>query len=248
MQQNPQTYVLETVEWIKTICVQNKKKNVVIAVSGGIDSALALTLVTRAVGAEQVTALFLPYKDQSYADAQKIADWNSIPLSNQRIYPIETTVHAVASLTQANKDQYRMGNLMARARMLFVYDTAKELDALVCGTENRSEHYLGYFTRFGDAASDFEPLAGLYKSEVRAVAEYLQLPSVFIEKAPSAGLWQGQTDEKELGFSYEQADAVCRADFDADLSELATVPEAIIRAVRERVASQAFKQHVPYVQ
>ncbi len=248
MRQNPQTYVKHTVEWIKTICIQNNKKSAVIAVSGGIDSAVALTLTTRALGAENVTTLFLPYKDQSYTDAQHIAEWNGIPAPNQRIYNIETTAHAVASLTHADKDQYRMGNILARSRMLFVYDTAKELNALVCGTENRSEHYLGYFTRFGDAASDFEPLSPLYKSDVRSVAQYLKLPAVFIEKAPSAGLWQGQTDEIELGFTYEHADAVCRADFDGDFSGLATVPEPIIKAVRERIASQVFKHHVPYVQ
>ncbi len=248
MQQTAEQNTTKTISWIRTIFTQNNKKKAVIAVSGGIDSAVALTLVTRALGPENVFPLVLPYKEQSCVDAQTILTWNAIPAENCQTHAIDPIVSAAASITAATADLVRMGNYMARARMLLVFDRAKQLDALVCGTENRSEHYLGYFTRFGDAASDLEPLAHLYKTEVRSCAEYLQLPDIFLSKAPSAGLWSEQTDELELGFSYADADAVCRADFDGDSAALDSVSPEIREKVRARIQSQQFKQQVPYLQ
>lgn len=248
MQQTAEQNTTKTISWIRTIFTQNNKKKAVIAVSGGIDSAVALTLLTRALDAENIFPLVLPYKDQSCVDAQTILTWNAIPAQNCQIHAIDSIVAAAASITAATSDPVRMGNYMARARMLLVFDRAKQLDALVCGTENRSEHYLGYFTRFGDAASDLEPLAHLYKTEVRACAEYLKLPDIFLSKAPSAGLWSEQTDELELGFSYAHADAVCRADYDGETAALDSVPPEITKKVRARIQSQQFKQQVPYLQ
>ena len=132
---------------------------------------------------------------------------------------------------------------MARVRMIAVFDLAKQLDALVCGTENKSEKYLGYFTRFGDEASDIEPIQHLYKTQVKVLARQLQLPPVFLQKAPSAGLWADQTDEKELGFSYEQADQVLVELIDGEQSD----PTAEIKEkVKQRIISQEFKRQAPY--
>jgi NAD+ synthase len=135
--------------------------------------------------------------------------------------------------------------------MMLVFDTAKRLDALVCGTENKSEHFLGYYTRFGDAASDIEPIAHLYKTNVRELAEYLAFPSQFLTKSPSAGLWQGQTDEQEMGFSYEVADQVLHQLVDEHKQPeqivLRDVKSEIVAAVIEQVKNNRFKFHVPYV-
>ena len=104
--------------------------------------------------------------------------------------------------------QIRLGNIMARVRMTMLFDLAKKHNALVCGTENKTEHLLGYFTRFGDAASDIEPIQHLYKSQVFALAQDLKVPEEIIKAKPTAGLWSGQTDEGEFGFSYQEADVV----------------------------------------
>lgn len=246
MHTNTEKELTEITSWIRTIFAQNNKKDGIVAVSGGIDSAVSVTLLTHALGPQHVFPLFLPYAKQSTRDALLIAEWNGIPKTNWSTYNIEPIVTAAAELTESTSDRVRMGNYMARARMMIVYDCAKKLDALVCGTENRSEHYLGYFTRFGDAASDLEPLAHLYKTEVRLLAEYLKLPSIFLEKAPSAGLWNEQTDELELGFSYRDADAVCAADFDGAVELLKEMDPAVVEKVRNRVKSQQFKHTVPY--
>ncbi len=245
-----------------------KKTQAVVAVSGGIDSAVSLTLTVRALGAENVTAVLLPYGEQDMEDGQKIAEFNRVPTSQILTLPITQVVQTVASIVKLNTigelpetEKLRLGNLMARSRMLFVFDLAKKLNALVCGTENRSEHYLGYFTRFGDEASDIEPISGWWKTEVRAAAAALQLPEVFITKAPSAGLWQGQTDETELGFTYECADKVLAAWVawseahtietidDAAVSSIATMagePLALTKLVLDRVTQTRFKRETPY--
>jgi NAD+ synthase len=145
----------------------------------------------------------------------------------------------------------RFGNASARARMLVIYDLAQELHALVLGTENRSENLLGYFTRFGDAASDIEPISDLYKTEVREAARILGQPEAVITKHPTAGLWGGQTDEQELGFSYRDADRVLVAlvDLGLELSAAAAragVDEDVAERVRARMESVAWKHRVPY--
>lgn len=132
---------------------------------------------------------------------------------------------------------------MARTRMICVFDTAKELDALVCGTENKSEHYLGYFTRFGDAASDIEPISTLYKTQVRMAAVDLGIPEVFLTKAPSAGLWENQTDEGEMGFTYEDADRALAVLLGESTEE---VDQNLLKKVDTVVKAQEFKRMVPY--
>lgn len=222
---------------------QGKTKGI-IAVSGGIDSALSLTLLTQALGPKNVFPLFLPYGDQSIEDSQFIAKWNKIPVKNWETINIKPAVDLLSqSLHVKLKDKVRLGNIMARVRMISVYDRAKSLDALVCGTENKSEHYLGYFTRFGDSASDIEPICHLYKTDVRELARQAMLPEIFLTKAPSAGLWQDQTDEAEIGFSYEEADKALKVIL-GESSE--PIEESILNKVKKIVEAQAFKLHVPY--
>lgn len=156
------------------------------------------------------------------------------------------------SLQITDEDKIRKGNVIARTRMISVFDYAKSKDALVVGTENKSEHYLGYFTRFGDQASDLEPLANLYKTQVRQLARELSLPEIFLAKTPSADLWQDQSDEKELGFSYELADQVLAYLIDQKLTAT-EIPQlfnqeeqTLVNKILARVDAMAFKQQVPY--
>jgi NAD+ synthase len=223
----------------------------VIAVSGGIDSALSLTLAVKAIGADNVYPLLLPYGTQDMKDALAVCEWNQIKKTNIVEHNIKEDVDLiVAKLNVSDSDHLRKGNIMARTRMIFVFDTAKARNALVVGTENKSEHYLGYFTRFGDEASDIEPICGLYKTQVRQTAKELGIPKSILTKSPSAGLWESQTDESEMGFSYEDADKVLMELIDKQTApekiSVSGVSQTVIEAVLARVKSQAFKREVPY--
>ncbi len=223
----------------------------VIAVSGGIDSAVSLTLTVQALGAAAVTAVLLPYGKQSMSDAEEMCRFVGLEDKNIVTINIKPLVDQVLLLRGVTENgQIRRGNIMARMRMILLFDIAREQTGLVCGTENKSEHYLGYFTRFGDAASDVEPLSGMYKTQVRALAQLLELPQSIINKAPSAGLWDGQTDEKELGFSYEVADQVLTELIDKNMPSaeirLPGITTEQIELVCKRVKQQAFKRAVPY--
>jgi NAD+ synthase len=248
----PEKKIAEIADFLRRTYQQQNKTQAIIAVSGGIDSALSLALLSQALPKEQITALFLPYGTQSTADAELISNTLNIPKENCYTINIAPIVDAATSLVLVSEENtVRRGNLMARARMMIVYDMAKEKDALVCGTENKSEHYLGYYTRFGDAASDIEPIVSLYKTQVRQLAEYLAFPEQFLTKSPSAGLWEDQTDESEMGFSYDVADQVMSQLVDQfrkpEEIKIEDVPQETINAVIEQIQKNRFKLHVPYV-
>jgi NAD+ synthase len=146
-------------------------------------------------------------------------------------------------------DNIRKGNLMARARMMILYDNAKKRKALVMGTENKSEYLLGYFTRFGDEASDIEPLRNLFKTQMYDLAKYLGVPEVILTKKPTAGLWEGQTDEGEFGFTYKEADEILSLSFDekksVDEIVAAGFSKDIVDRVLSRVRGNDFKHRLP---
>ena len=142
----------------------------------------------------------------------------------------------------------RLGNIMARVRMIILFDLAKKHNALVCGTENKSEHLLGYFTRFGDAASDIEPIQHLYKTQVYQLAKYLNVPPEIINAKPSAGLWTDQTDEGEFGFSYQEADPVLYLYFEKKqtVEEIKKLGCKKAQKIIDFALQNSFKHEVPY--
>lgn len=252
---NPDQEIKKISQFILATIQKAHKKQVVVAVSGGIDSALSLSLAVKALGADQVYPVFLPYGEQNMADARQLAEWLKIPATNWRevnILPVVTALQKQLGWQENQAEaKIRLGNIMARVRMTVLYDLARQLDALVGGTENLSEHYLGYFTRFGDEASDFEPIRHLFKTQVRQLVEHLGLPEVFLTKAPSAGLWPDQTDEQELGFSYEVADQVLAEMVLGGKSEPELVAQSglqpqTIKAILKHVQRVQFKHEVPY--
>lgn len=231
-----QEKIEEIVNWLKNIYGD---KPAVIAVSGGVDSAVAMTLLVRSLGVARVVPVCLPYKNQDMTDAKTIIEFNGLSKNLIEINIGEMVDLAVSTLG-VDDGILRKGNIMARTRMIAVFDIAKKMNGMVCGTENKSEHHLGYFTRFGDSASDVEPIAGLYKTEVWDMARVLGLPEIFYTKQPSAGLWEGQTDENEMGFTYYDADNVLKGEVDG-------VDEKIVKKVKKMVEKNKFKLIVPYV-
>lgn len=242
--------VSKIVGWIKEIYGD---RPALVAVSGGVDSAVVLTLLVRALGVDRVIPLALPYKRQDMTDAREIIEWNGLRTKLIEVN-IEKMVDEVANRIKVEEGSLRKGNVMARMRMIVLFDQAKKLGALVCGTENKSEHYLGYFTRYGDAASDVEPIVGLYKTEVWNMAKMLGLPEIYYVKKPSAGLWDGQTDEADLGFDYRSADKVLKLLIDQELKDVTEiarrlkeeVDEETVKKVLAMVGVNAFKRAVPY--
>ncbi len=225
----------------------------VIAVSGGVDSAVSCALAAQALGVENITPLFLPYgklNEQGVVDARLVVEALQIPLTSVYEVDIQPLVDPVLKLDESI-DLVRGGNIMARVRMMLIFDQAKKQKALVVGTENKTEHLLGYFTRFGDEASDIEPLRGLYKTQVYELARALGLPEVVLEKAPSAGLWEGQTDEGEFGFSYEEADEILTllVDEHKTAEEVIAVgfTSELVTRVKNRMEENSYKHEMPMV-
>jgi len=240
---------------LREVANEAGRGRIVIGLSGGIDSAVALGLAGRALGPQEVTAVRLPSRHTEQVHLDDAADTAAavgLPEENLLTVSIEPLLEGLATARPdvAGSD-IRFGNASARARMIVVYDLAQELHALVCGTENRTENLLGYFTRFGDAASDIEPITDLYKTEVRCAARVLGLPESVITKHPTAGLWGGQTDEDELGFTYADADRVLVCVYDLGMSpeqaaERAGVDRDVADRVLARAAGVAWKHAVPH--
>lgn len=245
----------EIQDWIAKTVGTAGFQNVVVAVSGGVDSAVSLNVAIRALGEKHVYALLLPHGElskHSLDDGRLVAEAAGLTNDHIIIRDVEPVVKEILKQVQDDGSlDIRRGNMMARARMIFVFDLAKQMNALVIGTENKTEHYLGYFTRFGDEASDMEPIRSLYKTQVWEMAKHLKVPQKIIEKAPSAGLWESQTDEKEFGFSYLEADKILYNYFEKKMSEEKIIAEGFDKKIVDRVLlfvkKNDFKHHVPYV-
>lgn len=234
--------------FIKNVVKQQKFANVIIAASGGIDSTTCLYLLAKALSVEHIFVVHLPYINSEFSTVKSIGLSLGIPPTNIIQISIKSIVNEVIR-TRTDLDKARLGNIMARARMMVLYDLAKELNALVCGTENKSEYLLGYFTRFGDAASDFEPIAHLYKTQIYQLAKYLAVPKKIINKVPTAGLWSGQTDEKEFGFTYQKADEVLQLYFEKKLKVAQIKKKGYPNAEKiiNRALVNQYKHQTPYV-
>ena len=177
----------------------------VLNLSGGIDSALSAYLAAGALGPENVLALLLPYRESnpdSRSDAEAVVAALGISSKLVEITPLVDSYFAEF----ADMDVKRRGNVLARARMIVLYDQSVAFDSLPLGTSNKTELLLGYSTLHGDMASAVNPIGDLYKAQVRQLSRHLGVPEAIMQKPPSADLWPGQSDESELGFAYEDVD------------------------------------------
>jgi len=179
----------------------------VVGVSGGVDSSLVFFLTCEALGAEHTVGALLPHAGSSpiFTDrAQRIVAMKG---GHLRYFDITETVNSFQKLS-GTANRRRIGNIMARVRMTALFDIAAESEGLVMGTGNKTEILLGYFTLFGDGACAFEPIGDLYKSEVWEMARLVGIPEEIIAEPPTADLWEGQTDEGELGITYDTTDRI----------------------------------------
>jgi len=207
----------------------------VVGLSGGIDSAVAAALAVRAAGAGRVTALALPGPTSAPAsleDARAVAGSLGLALAT---VDLGAPARELAAVLAADGDRVRFGNLLARLRMIALFDRARQLPALVLGTSNKSEILLGYSTLFGDSACSVNPLGDVWKTHVFRLAEQLGLPAFLLDKPPSADLWAGQTDAGELGFDYAEADPVLYWHHEQGLDREALVAAGFAPALVDRV-------------
>ena len=223
-------------------------EGVVLGLSGGLDSSVTAFLAVEALGRSSVDLVALPYKTsdpESINDSKMVAEILSIPLT---AYDISSPVDEIIEL-RGEIDRLRIGNIAARVRMIFLYDISAERNRLVIGTGNRSERILGYTTLWGDMACAFTPLGGLLKTQERMLAREIGVPEKIITKTPSADLWSEQTDESEMGITYETADRIIYGIFDEGKEPEQLIEEGIDRAavklLMDRHRQNSFKFRMP---
>jgi NAD+ synthase len=253
----PEVDAAQTVEVITAFIASQLRQTgfsrLVVGLSGGVDSSTVAYLAARAIGADNVLSVLMPYRTSSpdsETDAMRVVTALGCPFERVDITPMVDPMLALIPGDEA-ATRVRRGNVMARQRMIVVYDRSVAFDALVAGTSNKTEALLGYGTLHGDMAAAIQPIGDLYKSQLRAVATELGVPEEIIGKAPSADLWPGQTDEGELGASYDDLDRILFA-----LVDRRWTPDRCVRAgldadlvawVARTVARNEFKRQVPPV-
>ena len=222
----------------------------VLGLSGGIDSALVAYLLRDALGKENVLAIMMPYKSSnpdSLNHAKLVVEDLKI---NAKTIEITDMIDAYFK-NEKEASSLRMGNKMARERMSILFDYSSKENALVVGTSNKTEIYLGYSTQFGDSACALNPIGDLYKTNIWDLSRYLKIPNELIEKKPSADLWEGQTDEQEMGLTYKEADQVLYR----MLEENKTVEEilnegfdkSLVENIVKRMNRSEYKRRMPLI-
>ncbi|MBZ0278735.1 MAG: NAD+ synthase [Anaerolineae bacterium] len=225
-------------------------KRAVLGLSGGIDSALSAYLSAEALGAENVLVVRMPYRTSSEAsltDAESVIKALGLP---SLTIPITDMAEPLFSQFP-DMNNIRRGNIMARLRMTILYDQSASFGGLVMGTSNKTEFLLGYSTIYGDSGVALQPIADLYKAQVRQLAQAVGIPAPIVTKAPSADLWEGQTDEAELGFTYNDVDQVLYLLVDERYTVAEVVDEGFARPFVEdvwrRVKSNHYKRTMPNI-
>ena len=245
--QLPKIDIEETItvikSFIKTYVENSSLNSVVLGVSGGVDSAVVAVLCADLIGKENMYCLFLPDNStptQDKRDFYEIVE--SYQLSFEE-HDISDLVESFQNFSKIQVDKLIGGNIKARIRMVLLYAYANKKKSLVCGTSNKSELLIGYFTKYGDGGVDFMPLGDVYKTDVIRIAFHLGFPDSIISKPPTAGLWRGQTDEKELKLKYNKLDLIlygleCKYKYEKIASECDVNIDDVVRIAQMRKMSQ----------
>jgi NAD+ synthase len=231
-------------------------KRALFGLSGGIDSALTATIAAEALGKDNVLAVTMPYRSsspESLADAKLVADSLGIETIEVDITPQIDAYFGRKDVPTSEEriEQLRRGNKMARERMTILYDLSMSENALVLGTSNKTELLLGYGTLFGDMASALNPIGDLYKSQVWQLAQDIGVPEKVVEKAPTADLWSGQTDQEEIGYSYAEIDRIfyylvdCRTEVETVISK--GFDRSFVEHIAELLRQSQYKRRLPVV-
>ncbi|MEX0630511.1 MAG: NAD+ synthase [Chloroflexota bacterium] len=253
-QVNAPEVVSVIIGFIRRQLEQTGFERLVVGVSGGVDSATVAYLAVRALGPDSVLAVRMPFRTSdpsAETDALRVVEALGCDSQRVDITPMAEPMLILVGGGEETDVLVRRGNVLARLRMMVLYDRSAAFDALVCGTSNKTEILLGYTTQHGDMAAALQPIGDLYKSQLRAVATELGVPPEIVAKPPSADLWPGQTDEGELGASYDDLDRILYALVDrrwtVERCAGAGLDAALVRWTAARVARNEFKRQTPPV-
>jgi NAD+ synthase len=240
----------DIVNFIKSKVSEAKTDGIIVGLSGGIDSTLVAHLACEALGNDKVFGIIMPSTTTPTEDkihgieiAQKLGiEYKEIA--------IDSILNEFLSMTQLEENKLAIGNLKARIRMSVIYYYANANNYLVCGTGNKSELLIGYFTKYGDGACDIEPIGDLYKTEVYKLSKHLDVPKEILEKPPRAGLWNNQTDEDELGMSYDLIDQIlylCTEENmeNTEVAEKLEIPVSDVDMIITKIIRSTHKSKVP---
>lgn len=240
------------IRFIKEKVSKANAEGVVVGISGGIDSSLTACLSCEAIGKENVFGVMMPSTTTPTEDKLHGADLVKILEIDYKEVPIDSILNEFISVSENINDKKAIGNLKARIRMSILYYYANLKNYIVCGTGNKSEILIGYFTKFGDGACDMEPIGDLYKTEVKQIAKEVNVPNEIIEKSPRAGLWNNQTDEDEIGMSYDTLDKLLYMLIDKNMNveKIANnlkIPIEEVNRIAKKVANNQHKNEVPEI-
>jgi len=248
---NPEEVSTVIKDFIKTYIETSGCTGVVIGLSGGVDSAVTAILCKDALGKKNTKCVFLPDETTPKTDFKHhelvIKKFDLLCAKKD----ITSLVKQMADTSIVKPNKYALANVKARARMILLFEYANMGSSLVCGTSNKSELLIGYFTKYGDGGVDIQPIGDLYKTQVLELAKYLKIPKEIISKPPTAGLWHGQTDEQELKLNYGELDRILlglerKMDI-KDIAKIVDVKKSEVERIRKMRIKSQHKRRTPLV-
>ncbi|MHA1967081.1 MAG: NAD+ synthase [Candidatus Hodarchaeales archaeon] len=248
------SHTIQLIEnFIRTRVSESGVNGVIIGISGGIDSAVITSLAVRALGSDKVNAFFYPSLTTPSGDLGDVKELCSILGIKLTVIDIQKIIQSFSDAIGKPEDSNALEwmNLKPRIRQSIWYFYANKLNCLVCGSSNKSEMMIGYYTKFGDGAADILPIGDVYKTHVYQLAEFLDLPTKILKKIPSAGLFEGQTDESEIGMSYTKLDSILFGlelfRTDEEIADRLEIPISDVKKVRSMIYRSEHKRRGPII-
>lgn len=248
---NPEETTTIIKEFIKTYVENANAQGIILGLSGGIDSAVTAVLCQKALGITKTHCLFMPDETTPKLDINHKKLIQQHFKLNCHDIDITPMVKHISSCCLVKQNKKSLANIKTRIRMILLYDYAFHKKYIVCGTSNKSELLIGYFTKYGDGGADLQPIGDVYKTQIFELAKYLKIPQPLLTKKPTAGLWHGQTDQEELGLTYKTLDIILRGleiKMDPEyIHQITAIPISDIERIRKiRITSQ-HKRRLPLI-